>query len=329
MDKDRILIIYDRDEEYARLMTEYLMGCSFLPWKTGACTLYEDLEKVCRGRTPEIILTTGASYDERIERLGAGRVVVLDDGTAGAEGAVKKYQPADETLRALLDIYAQDTGDDWSSDKTDSEIRAKLIGIFSPVRRCYQTTFSVLMGRLLLYRGKVLYLSFEFCQGCEELMPPGGAKNLSDLMYFINSPRDVFALRFRSMVRSIAGLDYIPCAVSGCDLSEIPGEEWKTFLTSVCTMGDYSYVILDLTENVRGLFGVLRMCDRIYTLTKNDRVARNKLENYENLLNMYNYSDVIDKSIKCSIPPVKRVPSFSGDMCGELVDYIGKQLGEL
>ena len=70
--------------------------------------------------------------------------------------------------------------------KTWAGEKAKLIGVFSPVRRCYQTTFSVLMGRLLLGRGRVLYLSFEFCEGCEEFIPPEKCGNLSPAFSLIS-----------------------------------------------------------------------------------------------------------------------------------------------
>ncbi len=328
MMSERILLLYDRDEEYARLMGEYLLGCRGLPWKIAVCTSAADLIGAVKKRSPEILVTSGSSYDKCLEKIGAKHVLVLNDGTAGVRGVTDKYQAAEDTLRVILDICTDDEADD-TSFLSPAKNRAKLIGVFSPVRRCYQTTFSVLMGRLLLERGKVLYLSFEFCEGCEELIPPEESRGLSDLMYFIKSPVNVFLLRFRSMVRSIAGLDYIPCALSGADISEIPEAEWKLFLSRICDYGEYSYVILDLSESIRGIFSILRMCDRIFTLTRNDRVARRKVESYENVLSMYKYEDVMEKSIKCDPPSVTRVPSFSGDMSGEFVDFIVNRLGEL
>ena len=342
MKNEKILVLYDKDEEYARLMCEYLLGCRNLPWKITACTSEADLKKICINRTPSVLVTTDSCYSRSFEGMAAGKVVILSDGRGTGTlrdtekrdfgelkmPVIEKYQPADETLRAILDIYAGELTDEESVSLTPSAERARLIGVFSPIRRCYQTTFSVLMGRLLRSRGKVLYLSFEFCEGCDELIPPEGARNLTDLMYFIKSPPSVFSIRFRSMVRSIGEIDYIPGAVSGTDLSEIPEEEWRTFLKRICAIEDYSYVILDLSESIRGIFGILRMCDRIYTLTRNDRVAKRKLESYENVLAMYEYSDVREKSIKCSPPSVSRVPSFSGDLQGgELMEYIQDQIG--
>ncbi len=335
MKEEKILVLYDKDEEYARLMCEYLLGCRNLPWKITACTSEADLKKICVNRTPSLLVTTNSCYTRTLEDMGVGKLVILSDGSGTRVvrdtekiPVIEKYRPADETLRAILEIYAGEITDEESVSLIPSAERARLIGVFSPIRRCYQTTFSVLMGRLLRSRGKVLYLSFEFCEGCDELIPPDGSRNITDLMYFIKSPPSVFSIRFRSMVRSIGEIDYIPGAVSGTDLSEIPEEEWMTFLKRICAIEDYSYVILDLSESIRGIFGILRMCDRIYTLTRNDRVAKRKLDSYENVLAMYEYSDVREKSIRCSPPSVSRVPSFSGDLQGgELIEYIKDQIG--
>ncbi|MBP1586234.1 MAG: hypothetical protein ILP17_11140 [Lachnospiraceae bacterium] len=342
MKNEKILILYDKDEEYAHLMCEYLMGCRNLPWKVTACTTEADLKMICDRVSPEVLVTTDSCYSGIVERMGAGKLVILNDSVRGRSAAnvfrdelpghgrvvIEKYQPAEETLRAILEIYAGDLTDDEELPLIPSAERARIIGVFSPIRRCYQTTFSILMGRLLRSKGKVLYLSFEFCEGCEELVPPDGAGNLSDLMYFIKSQPSVFSVRFRSMVRKLGELDYIPGAVSGTELQEIPEEEWRTFLKRICAIEDYSYVILDLSESIRGIFGILRMCDRVYTLTRNDRVAKRKLESYENILAMYEYSDVMEKSIRCSPPSVNRVPPFSGELQGgELIEYIRDQIG--
>ena len=327
MKPDNVLILYDRDEEYAHLMGEYLMGCKSLPWKIAVCTSEDDLMRI--GKTPNTILVAAASvFGKQIKSGDFQKIIILDDGgDICDELSVEKYQPAEETLRRILEIYMNDADEDSVTMMSPSGERAKLIGVFSPVRRCYQTTFSVLMGRLLEERGRVLYLSFEFCEGNEELIPCDKAGNLSDLMYFIKSPASVFSMRFKSMVRTIAGLDYIPCAVPGTELTEIPEDEWKQFLMRVSSLEGYSYIILDLSECIRGIFGILRMCDMVYTLTRKDKSAAMKIESYENVLRMYDYSDVKDKSIKCSVPSVSRVPSFTGDdLDGELVSYIRKQM---
>ncbi len=330
MKPEKILILYDRDEEYANLMCEFLIGQKGLPWRVAACTSREDLVKICTGRRTDILLAAASCIDS-IPKADIGKIVILDDGMGKLDGAVvEKYQPAEETLRKILELYSIDVcGEEDPKAETDGD-KAKLIGVFSPVRRCYQTTFSVLMGRLLSEKERTLYLSFEFCEGCEELIMPEGTKNLSDLMYFIKSPPSVFSLRFKSMVRTVAGLDYIPAAISGSDISEIPEEEWKVFLTRICVLEGYSYVILDLSESVRGIFGILRMCDRVYTLTRHDRVAKRKIESYENVLSMYKYTDITEKSIKCTPPSVSRVPSITGDICGgEFADFIRDQIGNI
>ena len=329
--QEKVLVLYDPDEEYSALMCEYLLGCKGLPWKIVSCTDRKDLDVFCKGLMPDVILSAASMYDGSLDKLSKNKPIILDDtGDVTCSDAVAKYQPAEDTLRGILRIYSGYMSAECMPELLPEGERSKLIGVFSPIRRCYQTTFSVFMGRLLLKKGKVLYLSFEFCEGCEELSSGGKDGTLSDLIYFIKSPGPVFSMRFRSMIKTIAGLDYIPCAVSGTDIADIPATEWKTFLERICVLENYSYVILDLSESVRGIFDVLRLCDCIFTITGNDLIAKRKIESYENVLTLYDYDDVRGKSIKCNVPYVKRVPPFDSELCGgELIDFISTQIGAI
>ena len=135
MKPERILLLYDRDEEYARLMGEYLLGCKGLPWKIVACTSAADLIGLVKKRSPEILVTSASSYDKCLEKIGAKHVLILNDGTSGVRGVTEKYQAAEDTLRVILDICTDDEEADDPSFFSPAKNRAKLIGVFSPVRK--------------------------------------------------------------------------------------------------------------------------------------------------------------------------------------------------
>ena len=81
MKEEKILVLYDKDEEYARLMCEYLLGCRNLPWKITACTSEADLKKICVNRTPSLLVTTNSCYTRTLEDMGVGKLVILSDGS--------------------------------------------------------------------------------------------------------------------------------------------------------------------------------------------------------------------------------------------------------
>ena len=73
-------------------------------------------------------------------------------------------------------------------------------------------------------------------------------------------------------------------------------------------LGEYEYVVLDLSESMQGLFDILRLCTRVYTLTREDRIARSKLLQYEQALGLYEYEDVLGKTKMLSLSHIHRLP---------------------
>ena len=63
---------------------------------------------------------------------------------------------------------------------------------------------------------------------------------------------------------------------------------------------DYETVILDMGEGVNGLYEILRICDRIYTPVRDDGMSYAKMEQYEALLKIMEYDDILEKTRKLS-----------------------------
>ena len=95
-------------------------------------------------------------------------------------------------------------------------------------------------------------------------------------------------------------------------------------------MEEYEYVILDLSESMQGLFDILRLCDRIYTLTREDRIARAKLLQYEQVLALHEYEDVMDKTRQLNLSHIRRLPEELELLTrGELADLVKGLLKDL
>lgn len=68
------------------------------------------------------------------------------------------------------------------------------------------------------------------------------------------------------------------------DMEEIDEKTWQAFLRKIIRETDYEVIILDLTEQVRGLFSLLELCDEIYSCIPKDGLAMAKMEQYKKLL---------------------------------------------
>ena len=99
--------------------------------------------------------------------------------------------------------------------------------------------------------------------------------------------------------------------------------QWKKLIYKIMEVSQYSYIILDLSENVQELFELLKICNKVYTIVKDDLIAQCKINQYEQLLHIYQCEEVIDKTNKCKLPLFSKIPSdIEYYTKGDLADYI-------
>ena len=100
--------------------------------------------------------------------------------------------------------------------------------------------------------------------------------DLSDLIYFLHNGDGRFPYRLEGMVQKVNGLDFIPPVFSCMDLQRVEKEEWLQLFEELELTGRYEYILLDLSEAIQGLFDILKLCTRVYTITRDDGFAAAK-----------------------------------------------------
>lgn len=306
--EERVMVLCDTEDEYAQLMTEFLKTNRELPWKIHTYTSIQELVKEEKNN-PELLVVSESAYCEELQKMEALRTVVLSEsGVMRWENVlyVDKYQQAEEVLKELIRVYMEIA--DTRLQKLKRTGNITFIGNYSPVRRAMQTSFALTMGQILAKDHPTLYLNFEHYAGIGELRPDIQSLDMADLLYFLRGDREKFRLRLQSICRRIGNLDYIPPMKSGQNLLTITETEWLELLQRIEDMGEYEYVILDLSESMQGLFEILRACKVVFTITKEDRIARSKLLQYEQMLSLYEYEDVLAKTRRLKLPHIQRLP---------------------
>lgn len=328
--KNNLFVLCDTEEEYAQLMTEFLKGHRDLPWDIHT---YTDRERLIREERGEITLLaiSESAYTDEVKSLKPMQIAILNESGLMRQADIRninKYQQAENVLRELLEIYMDVVGEQlpW----LNTRYKTKFIGIYSPVRRCLQTSFALTMSQMLAKNHRTLYLNFEHYAGVTELLPDMQTRDMADVLYFLTSEKDKFKLRLQTMIQQKGALDYIPPMKSGQNLLSVTASEWMGLFQKIEEIGEYEYVVLDLSESIQGLFEILRICIRVFTLTKEDRIARSKLLQYEQVLALYEYEDVLKKTSRCSLPKIRRLPEGLEQYTkGELADYVRAQMQEI
>lgn len=325
------IVICDSNETYAIRLQEYMEEERSLPcnvefytaWekcreylsahKPLACILSEDLAET------DSVLKEAEGYAEQI-------LIICEEKHLISQNGIYRYQSADAFIKQICELTKVKEA---PYGKVPEGTSSQLIGIYTPIGRCLQTSFALVLGQMLASKHKVLYLNFEAYSGFTQMMQKNFNADMADLLYFLKNLSKDFSQQFTGMKQTINGMDYIPPAFSYMDISQVLPNEWEHFLSTLGGLGEYDYIILDLTDYVQGLYQILRSCSFVYTITKNDGMALAKIAHYETVLRELSYEDVLEKTKKCSFPVYRQLPAEPEDLLySELADYARKILRE-
>ena len=319
----KLLVLCDPEEDYAQQMADFLRRKKEVSWEVITYTRPDELVKFAQKEKIEILLISETAYGEYVSGLQVKLPILLNEsGVVQVKGLVNidKYQEAEKVRQEMLTYYMELEKEYFP--RLGGMAHTQLIGMFSPVHRCLQTTFALTYGQLLAENHRTLYLNFEHCAGLEEWQECK-RQDLSSLLYFLQTQGEGVSIHLQTIVQRIGRLEYVSPLVNGENLLYITSQEWQKLFRSLMECGEYEYIILDLSECMQGLFEILRMCTKVYTIVQEDTRAKRKLEQYEQLLALQEYQDVQSKTAKCKLPVFRKLPvEVEQYTKGELADYI-------
>lgn len=337
---DHILAIYDLERKYVRKLAAYLEQQHKMPFQIMA---FDDMEKLKRYFSKEpasVLLIHEAAWEKGLSRL-AEQIIFLTDQKEKEQldsflneddiPTVCKYQSGEAIAKKVLGICAVAKAPvvplaaHWQAGK-----KAELIGIYTPVKRSLQTSFSIVYSRLNAKKKKTLYLNFEVFAGFHAWFQREYSTDLLDLMYFLDEPEEKFLLKLAGIAESFAEFDYIPPAISYEDFMLVKKEQWIGLIQTIVEKSGYETVVLDLGDQMQGLVEILSLCDRIYTICKPDGVATAKLAAFEENVKASGKEEILAKMVKCRLPVLKHMPQRAEELTySQLADYMKNKLGEI
>ncbi|MCR5309939.1 MAG: hypothetical protein K6E32_00815 [Lachnospiraceae bacterium] len=324
----KTFVIYDTDENYSRRLWEYLQSRLKDSHEILLFTERKALAEYLSTARADVLLSA-EEIPEGVKEDSVACYVRLSEirPAEETEAAVYKFSSADSLLREVMSFCAAGTAADTGFSRTGEPM--EVIGIYSPVKRCFQTTFAVTLGQIRAKKGKTLYLNFESFSGFDILEGKKQKTDLMDLLYFSECGTGSFEYRVSSLAEQIGELDYIPPARMYTRYRDVDKCQWLKLIERIRTETCYECLILDLSEQVAGLFEVLKECDRVYSMVGSDGSASAKFAQYEALLSEAGCKEVIDKTMRIEMPKFKEIPdNFAMLPYSELADYIKKLVNE-
>lgn len=234
---------------------------------------------------------------------------------------IYRYQQAGQIMRAMLAQLEEETAASFRDLKGTAG--SKIIGVYTPVRRSMQTSFSILLGQLLAAEERTLYINTEGYSGFRTLLGRELKPDITDFMFLAKKEGEAFFKLLEGMIQTIGRLEYIPPASAFIDLMSVTREQWMKLLREIRRDKRFSYLVIDITEQMQGMFQILDECDIVYTIEGTDAIARAKLYEYEQLLMLMDYDGIRAKTKKKRLPSVQFTEmNFERLLYSELAGYV-------
>ena len=155
------MAFYDSESDYTEDMADYLKKQEGFPYELHTYTEQEKLLSFGKEEPIEVLVVAESDYTYEVAGLPVGKTLLLNEsGTIAGENIrnINKYQKAENIYREITgEIAAMIPEEEKSLRSCD---KAKIIGLYSPIRRCLQTSFALTLGQALSEKKKVLYISF-------------------------------------------------------------------------------------------------------------------------------------------------------------------------
>ena len=325
----KIMALCDGERDYLYHMADYLEKKDTFPFTVHSFTDKAQLKKFADSNEIELLLIAENVYEKDMKLQARHTVILNESGNEAGdeEENINKYQSSESILKAVMNSYMG--SNNGVPRRLATGNRMKIIGNYTPIGRSFQTTFALSMGQILAKKHKTLYLNLESYSGFGHLMNREFATDIMDVFYYFNCEREKLAYKMEGLVQSLNGLDYIPPVVSYQQLGGITGEQWIQLFREIEKISEYEYLILDLSEQVQGLFDILRECCNIFTIVREDGIAEAKMRQYETLLQSMNYEDIAVKTKKWKLPVFRRIPSGIEQLTrGEMAACVTKIIEE-
>lgn len=320
--------ICDKEISYAQRLAEYLRSKNTVPYEIHIYSGWDKLLVEEDPQTTALLIIAQSQYVEEVEEAGFGPLLMLceDEQFREKPENMSKYQSMEIIARKIQAMCTLD-GQNLPSAVRHGE-PMKLIGVYSPVTRCLQTTFAICMGQLLARKAPALYLNFEAYSGLEIMLDTCFRGRVSDLLYYNDCAKEKLSGQLSAMTHKLGDLDFIPPMESWLSLAAIRADQWMELFRSIENVTQYAYCILDLSEQVEGIFEILRQCDIVYTITREDGFSQAKLRQYEMLLQDTEHEDVFIKTRRCRLPVFRTLPADLSLLTkGELGAYVESLIG--
>ena len=277
----RTVLIYDKDKDYVKKLTRVLLQKKLTPFSICSFSDFKKMSAYIESTTVDILLSGESCFSESVEKTPAKLKLILSDGSNNPLcknlSSISKYSSVPGIADFLILHMPKFSGDDYKKE-------AKLIGIYSPVKRCGKTLFSMALAMCIARSSPCALLSLECNSGMSEILSRSFNKTFSDVIYCErHGAGDLLSCVSECSLR-IGDATFIPPVRIPSDLYDTGRDSVLPILNALRSSGLYDVLVLDMAEFTGGDDELLRACDIVYVPTKDDFISKAKISEFSSAL---------------------------------------------
>lgn len=298
------IAIYDSEAAYALKLAEYFRLKNGLNYSVSVFTDYNSLKNYLSENDIDILLISEEFYMYIEELQNVCNLFILTDGNIDASlkqyTSLYKYQPADRLLRDIMSCYALSSSKEKIPVLTSAS--AKIIGIYSPVKRCGKTIFALSYGCIISMTENSLYINLEEYSGFSFFADNIPSGDLSDLLYFYRQNPSNVIKKLAALTRIYHNLNYIPPMQFSYDIKNMEGQDLINFIHTISETGQYQNIILDISDSLKDVPALLSICDKIFMPSTKDDISQLKIDEFFKSISTLYSASIKDKTEIITLP---------------------------
>lgn len=301
-----MIAIFDSEADYALKLAEYFNVKSGLNYSVSVFTDYDSLTSYLNQNTVDVLLIS-ENYSSYITNLhNVSNIFVLTEGNLDhviqEYHSLYKYQPTDNILRDVMSCYASSTKGQQTS--LTASPPAEIIGVYSPVKRCGKTSFSLAYGCLRGLTEHCLYINLEEYPGFSYYINENSVGDFSDLLYFYRQNPTNIDKKLISLCRNYHNISYIPPMQFSYDIKNMEEQDFTGLIHSIGILNDFQVIILDISDSIKNVPALLDICTAIYMPTTKDIQSKHKIDDFFQNIQAVSKENIRDKTTILTLPDV-------------------------
>ncbi len=303
------IAVYDEAVDYVKALTNFISDNKSVGADVAGFCQEDELLNCCREKPPDILLL-GTRIKRDMNIVKPPEVIWLSDTAADDYGdypVLKKYQPADDLIRQVMELYDPGGG----ALKKDDEAASRLISVYSPGQTDIQTPVAVTLSVCLGEEGNTLYVNFRENAGFLKIFREEYSRDLSDLIFLTGRKNTSFGPLLQSMVYREQQLQYLPPFMNPVDISGFTKEEWINFIVNIKSKSGFRNIVADISAANPAFYGILKESESIISLCGTSSYASAQRSHFEKNLKIRNL-DYLGEKIKWTA--AREIPGlFAGE----------------